>query len=174
MRTHTTSSLVTAGRSAVRLVALLGLAGLGPAPLPAAPPQGAGTGVAAEIPSDWLQGAQGFARARQLSERSRRPLVLYVYTDWCRYCRELERELLDTAYVKTELRDMVRVRVNPEQGPDDAAVAEQYGVEGYPAFFVQPAGGAPVKVSRYVSRGGKRRLMTPAEFVGACRRAAGR
>lgn len=150
-------------------VAVLALASLLWLPAAAAPPQDE------FVESyDWLEGASGYSEAQRLSKASGRPVVVYFYTAWCGYCRELERELLDTPHVKAYLRGLVKVRVNPETGPDEDAVSERHGVASFPTFLVgSPRSGAFTPVRRHVVRDGARRLMSPAEFVEACRKAGG-
>ena len=122
----------------------------------------------------WLEGASGYGEAQRLAKASGRPVVVYFYTDWCHYCRELERELLETPHVKAYLRGLVKVRVNPEAGPAEDAVGQRHGVAAYPAFFIgSPRTGSFVPVRRHVTRDGEQRLMTPAEFVASCRKAGG-
>jgi thiol:disulfide interchange protein len=122
----------------------------------------------------WLEGADGYAEAQRLAKASGRPVVVYFYTDWCHFCRELERELLETPHVRAYLRGLVKVRVNPEAGPAEGAVGERHGVTSYPGFFIgSPRTGSFVPVRRHVTRDGEQRLMTPAEFVASCRKAGG-
>lgn len=122
----------------------------------------------------WLEGASGYEEAQRVAKASGRPVVVYFYTDWCNYCRELERELLDTPHVKTYLRGLVKVKLNPEAGAAEDAVSERHGVASFPTFLIgSPRSGRFAPVRRYVVRDGERRLMSPAEFVEACRKAGG-
>lgn len=125
-------------------------------------------------PSLWQEGARGHERARGAAQAAAQPLLVYFYTDWCPYCRELQRELLDSGEVEAYLRGITRVRINPEKGAEEARLAREYGVTGYPALFLIADGGPPQRVSRSVRRDGQRRLMTPQEFVAALRQASGR
>jgi thiol:disulfide interchange protein len=128
----------------------------------------------ATAPSAWLDGAGGHQRARAEAQAAGRPLLVYFYTDWCPYCRELQQKLLDSGQVETYLRGITRVRINPEKGAEEARLAREYGVTGYPALFMIADGGRPERVSRSVLDNGQRRLKTPEEFVATLRQAAGR
>ena len=117
----------------------------------------------------WLFGATGYQRALELQREMKIPLVVYFYTDWCPYCRSLDNDYLAAAPVREYLRGVVKVRINPEDGPAEEAIARKYSVTGYPAFFVmRTQNSLPRKVHPF--RRGKD--LTPAEFVSACEQAA--
>ena len=89
-------------------------------------------------------------------------MVIYVYTDWCPYCREFERDLLDTRAVEAYLRDeVVKVRVNPETSAGARALANELGVEGYPTVLVMTPGGRPDRMGLRVNG----RLRPPSDFI---------
>ena len=111
---------------------------------------------------DWYEGASGFVRGVEEARTEGKPLAVYFYTDWCPYCRELESELLSRAKVEDSLKYLVKIRINPERGARERAIADRYGVQGYPSFFVQPSPQArPLKMRRTVGD----RLLMPEEFV---------
>jgi thiol:disulfide interchange protein len=124
------------------------------------------------LPDDvWLRDAAGHARAVQLQQELNVRLVVYFYADWCGYCRALDASYLPAAEVQDYLRRVVKVRINPEHGSAETRLAEQYGVHGYPAFFVvgRPSS-QPVQVYPFRSTGN----LTPAQFARSCREAARR
>ena len=118
----------------------------------------------------WYEGASGFQRGIEEADREGKALAVYFYTDWCPYCRELESELLGRARVEEYLKYLVKIRINPETGNRERLLANQYGVRGYPSFFIQvsPAA-APTKIRRTTRDG----LKTPEQFVETLERAAG-
>jgi thioredoxin-like negative regulator of GroEL len=98
-------------------------------------------GVQGEVPPRWLDGAAGFAEAVEHQRTSRAPLLLYFYTDWCGYCRQVERDVFSLAeFDATFGRSAIRVRVNPEASQEDRRLGDRFGVSGYPSFFVMPPG----------------------------------
>lgn len=87
------------------------------------------------------------ALARARSER--RLLLVDVYTDWCGWCKKLDREVFGDARVAEAARELVAVRVNAEKGGEK--VAERYDVQGYPTvLFVDGSGEVVKKVEGYV------------------------
>ena len=115
----------------------------------------------------WLYGAAGYTRAVELQRELNVPLVVYFYADWCPYCRTLDSEYLPSAPVQDYLRGVVKVRINPEHGPAERALAARYSVKGYPSFFVMRGHSAtlPATVSPFRRVGN----LTPTQFANACR-----
>ena len=127
------------------------------------------TPAAIQRPEDrWLHGAAGYARALELQREKKIPLVVYFYADWCPYCQELDRDYLPAAPVQQYLRGVIKVRIDPEQGPAEEEIAEQYRVTGYPAFFVM---GTSTSLPRKVHPFRRGKNLTPAEFAKACEQA---
>ena len=123
----------------------------------------------------WMQGADGLYEAIRVLEESPQAMVVYFYTDWCGYCRQFERELLGTSEVKEYFEDVLTVRINPEQGADERKIADYYGVQGYPGFFVHSGHTKTLsRVERMKLSGGEPRIMSPGEFIGAVAAAAAR
>lgn len=144
-------------------------------PAPALPPGRAELRPPYRYPHTWLRDSTGYRTAVHDALDERRLVTLYVYTDWCPYCRRLEDELLTTGPVRDCLARTVKVRVNPEHGPADRAVADRFGVTGYPSlFFFDPATGRRRKLGTYATApDGEWRLMTPAQFTAVCNRGLG-
>jgi thiol-disulfide isomerase/thioredoxin len=127
--------------------------------------------TAAGAPEDrWLYDSAGYERALELQRESKVPLVVYFYADWCPYCQTLDSEYLPAAPVQQYLRGVVKVRINPEHGPAERQIANQYHVRGYPAFFVLGTLSSPPSQVHPFRRGGAN--LTPAEFASACQQAA--
>ena len=123
----------------------------------------------------WMQDAAGLYQAIRTLEEKAQPMVVYFYTDWCGYCRQFERELLGTSEVKEYFSKVLTVRINPENGAEERQVADYYGVNGFPGFFVHSGSSKTLsKVERMVFEDGRARIMAPAEFIVAVESAASR
>lgn len=120
-------------------------------------------------PDRWLRDAPGYERALELQKESNGPLIVYFYADWCPYCRSLDNQYLPSQPVRDYLRTVVKVRINPEHGRAERALADRYGVTGYPAYFViQKASATPRQISPF-RRGAPN--LTTAEFAVAMQNA---
>ena len=84
------------------------------------------------IGEGWLYGAAGYARAVELQRQLNVPLVVYFYTDWCPYCRSLDNQYLPATPVQDYLQGVVKVRINPEHGVTERALAKRFNVSAYP------------------------------------------
>lgn len=112
-----------------------------------------------------LEGADAFEHAMTQRERTGKPVALFVYTDWCPYCRIFIRDTLETPVVRRYMQDISEVWLNPEKSRQGEAVAAKYGVAAYPTFFMFSSDSpSPRKVGR---------MKNPADFVAACKAAAG-
>jgi thiol-disulfide isomerase/thioredoxin len=95
----------------------------------------------------WSEGARGFRSASNEQRASGSPMLLYFRTDWCPYCKEFDREVLSDSGVSTAIAPAVKVRINPEDGDDERALAKKFGVTGYPRLvLVARDGAAPVRL----------------------------
>ncbi len=87
------------------------------------------------------------AQAQALKEK--KPLMVVFSTEWCGYCRKLERETFPDAKVRELGKKFVKVKVD---GDKERAIAEQFGVSGYPTivFFSPDGKGQPRYLPGYL------------------------
>lgn len=86
----------------------------------------------------WYQGASGYDQATEEYKRTNKPMVVYLSVGWCPYCRKFEKEVLSSPLVQDMLKDKIKVNVNPESGRRENGIAFQYGIRGFPSFFLHP------------------------------------
>ena len=105
----------------------------------------------------WRQWNAGLAEAR----KSGKPVLVDVYTDWCSWCKRMDREVYSQASVQSTIaRHFVAVKLNAEartlgtlQGKEASysAIARSYGVSGYPTtVFLRPTGAHLGNVPGYI------------------------
>ena len=123
--------------------------------------------VSAQGLAEWSTGAEAYAEAMRAQDDDPMPVVVYFYADWCGYCKRLNQALNDDWI---DLTDFTKVRVNPEKGPAEKALAERFGVDAYPAVFVIPAGSRKFQKIRTYGDWDEQKGEA---FAQACRQAAG-
>ena len=128
-------------------------------------PQRGVWGVSSDDPfAQWLNGAKGFERALEKRQGTSDAMLLYFYTEWCPHCKEFNTTVAASRQMQEYVRHVIAVRVNPEAGPKEKSLAEQFAVTGYPTLFViSPETNQPQDVS--AARG------SPEMFVAACEEA---
>ncbi len=95
----------------------------------------------------FVSGTFDEALARARSEK--RLLLVDVYTDWCGWCKKLDREVFGDARVAEASRGLVAVRINAEK--EGEKVAQRYDVQGYPTvLFLDGSGGIVKRIDGYV------------------------
>lgn len=118
----------------------------------------------------WYRWNEGLAAAA----RSKRPVIVDVYTDWCGWCKRMDRETYARAEVGAYLNaHFVMVRLNAEsterasyQGRafDGKSLAGAFDVTGYPTtIFLRPNGDHMVNVPGYIPA---EKFMKLARFIG--------
>ncbi len=159
-----------AGRTGIAILVLAGFAALLAYTLPAAADSSARPDF-----EGWYQGASGLTEALEVQQRDKLPLFLYIYTDWCPYCRQFEQELLVDEEVDSYLDAVLAVRLNPESGGRESQLARRLGVRGYPTLVMYSANGRTASyVERMESVDGSPQLMSGRAFVRVLDEAANR
>ena len=100
-----------------------------------------------------------FERARKEADARRTLLLVDFTTEWCGWCRKLEREVYPDPAVARQLSRVVYFRVDAER--EGQALAQRYGVTGFPTLlFLTPSGAVAGSVLGY---------LPPAEFAARAR-----
>lgn len=124
--------------------------------------------------SSWFEGANGFDRGLTRARDKNQAVLVYFYADWCGYCRQLEAEILNRAVVEEYTKYLVKIKVNPEAGAAERALARTYGVTGYPSVLVHPAGlGTPKKIRGMTRKSGSWRPLATRDYVESLAAATG-
>lgn len=105
---------------------------------PASPaPSDAVTAARAAGPIAWQRSFDA-ARSAATSEQI---VFVDVYTDWCGYCKMMDRQIFTHASVRRFAADHVFVKVNAEDGGEGTAFARKAGVRGFPTLLVYSSDG---------------------------------
>jgi thioredoxin-related protein len=94
----------------------------------------------------------GWDKGLEQAARTGRPIVVDFYTDWCGWCKRMDRETYSQSEVRAYLgRRYVAVKLNPETSRENRAVANRFRVSGYPTtVFLRSNGEHLVTVPGYV------------------------
>jgi thioredoxin-related protein len=119
--------------------------------------------VPADRKAKWLSKMD---KAQEQSKETGLPiLVLFTGTSWCPYCIKLEKEVFSESAFKT-FADKNLVLLMLDFGPGgapnskkDGQLAKDYGVKGYPTYFLTDATG------KQLARGGYHDGINPDEFA---------
>ena len=69
------------------------------------------------------------------------PIMIDVYTDWCTWCKELDKNTYSDKNVINMSKKMISIKLNPETSEDGAKIAQRYGVQGFPTILFINADG---------------------------------
>jgi thioredoxin-related protein len=141
-----------------------------PAALLAAPLLAALLAVPAAADVRWRSFDTGLREA----EASGRPMLVDVYTDWCGWCKRMDRDVYSRADVQAYLAQrFVAVKLDAESGAaasyegklhTGVSLARRFRVTGYPTtVFLRSDGGHLVNVPGFISAD---RFLTLLRYVG--------
>ncbi len=72
-----------------------------------------------------------------LAKKGHKFVLIDLYTDWCGWCKRLDRDTYSDSSVAALLnKDFVCVKLDAEDGGEGQAFAKQHKVRGYPCIIV--------------------------------------
>jgi len=100
------------------------------------PPAPSSNGTGKASASGSIRWTRNYDEAIRYAGRSNKPIVLFVYTKWCGFCRKMDHEVFINGGVVQQSKDFVYLRLDAEDGAGGTQVARRYGVSSYPATFI--------------------------------------
>lgn len=86
--------------------------------------------------------------AQAQSKKTSRPVLIYFTTDWCGYCKVMEKETFTQATVQKQALKYIAVQLDAEKAGKSAA--SKFSVTGYPTFvMLDPSGKEMGRVNGY-------------------------
>lgn len=85
---------------------------------------------------DWEKGASGYQLALRQAKAEGEPLIIYFHTNWCGWCKKLNKNYLATSKAEEFLRNIPKVEINPDKGKAEKALFKKFGLTGYPSFLL--------------------------------------
>ena len=123
---------------------------------------GGGNSAAAVTTDAWYTNPADYEQVQQAAAAQGKSFILFFYVDWCGYCKRLKKIFLQHPEVKKSLAKYLRVKINPNKGKREQALARQYGVTGYPTFLVVRPNKSRTRIHPF-KHGGK--VWTVEEFI---------
>lgn len=115
-----------------------------------------------------------FPDATAQAAREGKPiLVHFTGSDWCRWCHVLEQEVFDTPHFKAWAENRVvllvldfprKKKLPPALHKQNQALAQHYGIQGYPTVLLLTPNGTKIGESGY-RRGGPANWIAEAEAI---------
>ena len=115
----------------------------------------------------WYSGHTGYAEALKVSDKNETPVLIYIYTDWCKYCKKFEATLLTNRQVNSSLARFVKIKLNPDKSDQDKQLYKKLNAKGFPTIMFQyGASGKIIRVrAPYTKYANNWKLMTADEFI---------
>jgi thioredoxin-related protein len=104
------------------------------------------------VRADTVQWQQDYDKALASARESKKLVVVDLYTDWCGWCKKLDKDVYANAIVSERLsKNFVTVKINPEKSSRAAQLAKQFGTRGYPHIVFVNADGKKIgEIGGYV------------------------
>ncbi len=96
-------------------------------------------GASAWAGVDW---EHNYDTALEKAKKDKKLVMVDVYTDWCGWCKKLDRDTYSQKDVQTKLaKEFISLKINPETDTKNAKLAKQFGTRGYPHIVFLDAEG---------------------------------
>lgn len=96
--------------------------------------------------SQWYTKASDFKEVEQAAGKKNEPYIFFVYTDWCGYCKKMNEKYLSNAEINRILSKYYRIKINPDNGEEEKALADKKGVRGFPDFRIVHPDGRSIRI----------------------------
>ena len=83
-----------------------------------------------------------YERGMQSAAQTGKPILVGFYTDWCGWCRKLDREVYPSAKVQRFSTQFVFVKIDCER---NQSIPRKYGIRGYPTIIILAPDGQVIR-----------------------------
>ena len=108
--------------------------------------------LASAAMADTVKWLSDYDKAVAQAKSEKKIVMVDVYTDWCGWCKKLDKDVYSNAKVSEKLsKDFVAVKINPEKSAQNRQLANKFGTRGYPHIvFVNADGKKISEVGGYI------------------------
>ncbi|MCI5149730.1 MAG: thioredoxin family protein [Candidatus Electrothrix sp. MAN1_4] len=103
--------------------------------------------------SKWYEKASSFEKIEKAAKKKDKPYILFFYTDWCGYCKKMNKKYLTNPDVQKILAQYYRIKINPENSAKAKTLAGQKGLHGVPDFRVVHPDGRNLRIHPFQKNG---------------------
>lgn len=98
---------------------------------------------------DWQA---NYDSALEKAKKDKKPVMIDIYTDWCGWCKKLDRDTYSDKDVQAKLaKDFIAVKINPDENEKNALLEQRLGRAGYPHIvFLDSDGKKITEIRGYV------------------------
>lgn len=92
-----------------------------------------------------IEWVKNFEEAQIEARKTGKLIMIDFYTDWCTWCKELDKQTFKDPLVSERVHKLVSVKVNAEK--EGVELAQKYNVNGFPTvLFIDAAGDVYTRV----------------------------
>ncbi len=102
--------------------------------------------------------ADDYSEAMKKAKIEDKPLVIYFYSKYCRYCDAMDKDVLFDIEIKKSLKEgVVYLRIDVDNARETARL---YNVRGYPTTcLLDPAGKGIVSIPGYIPKNDFKKIL---------------
>jgi thioredoxin-related protein len=86
--------------------------------------------------------SHNYDEALKKAKADKKLVMIDIYTDWCGYCKKLDKEVYTNKEVQEKLaKSFICVKLNPERTASTKKLMKEFGVRGFPYIAFLDADG---------------------------------
>lgn len=85
--------------------------------------------------ADEISWYKTLSKALEAAKEQKKYIMIDVYTDWCTWCKELDKKTYTHSSVIKLAKTLINVKINPETDPEAKEFIKSYPIDGYPTIL---------------------------------------